>query len=134
MRTSFSLNPKYLCNLLIALSWFICFFTFFPKLFTMCSSKNNLLSILIPSSFMDFSEVTYLPSMLRVYWLHISEFRFTIIVWNLSAFTIMLFSLNQSVTIWFYLSRVFNSFSTENSAAEIVLSSAELCSSESLTL
>ena len=130
MRNSLSLNPKYLCNLLIALSWLLAFLQSEKT----CSSKDNLLSILINSSFTDFSEVTWLPSMLRVNWLHISEFHFTIIAWNLSAFTIILFSLNQSVTIWLSLSRVFNSFSTENSADEIVLSSTKLCIYDSLTL
>ena len=127
MRTSFSLNRKYLCNLLIALIGFL-------HSEETCSSKDNLLSIWIPSSFTDFSEVIWLPSMLRVYWLLMSEFRFTIMAWNLSVFKIVLFSLNQSVAIWLSLSEVFNSFSTEDSADDIVLSSGKLCSSDSLTL
>ena len=130
MKTSFFLNLKYLSNLLFALCWLLAFLhceeTF--------SSKCNLLSILMPSTFTDFSEMVWLPSMFRVCSLHISWFYLTIIAWNLCAFTIMLFSLNPSVAIWFSLSRVFNSFSTENSADEMVLSSTKLYSSDSLTL
>ena len=76
MRTSFFLNLKYLCNLLFALSWLLAFLYSEET----SSWKDNLSSILIPSSFKDFFEVTWLPSMLRVYWLHISEFHCGIII------------------------------------------------------
>ena len=87
--------------------------------------------ILFSGFFTDFSEVTWLLSMLRVYWLHISEFRFTIIARTLSAFIIMLF-LNQSVAIWLSLSGaiVFQ----QKTADKIILSSAKLCSSDSSNL
>ena len=106
-RTTFSLNPKYLCNLFNVLSWLL--------------------------AFLNGEETCWLPSMLRVYWLFVSKFHFTIIVRNFSAFSNMLFSLNQSVAISLSLFIVLNSFSKVHSCDEIELSSATLCSSDSLT-
>ena len=70
MRTSFSWNTKYLCYLLIALSWLL---TFLWSKET-CLSTDNLLPMLMPRRF---SEVTWLQSILTVYWSFISEFTFT---------------------------------------------------------
>ena len=129
MRTSFFLNPRYLCNLLIALSWLLAFSHSEER----CSSKDNLLSILAPSSFYGFfwsdlisnNVETVLVSHIWISF-HYNFVKFVCIYNHIIFF-------KPISSNWLSLSKVFTSFSIENSADEIVLSSARLCSSDSLT-
>ena len=84
--------PIYFCKRLIAFS---CKYTFVERT-KLCASKFNLLSVVISNSFTDFDLLIVVFSIFNALLVLLFLFPFcNTVAWNLSGFTILLFSLNH---------------------------------------
>ena len=122
---SFFLKPMYFWILHISFNWLIAFL----QRVEICLLKDSVLPILIPSSFMQFSELIVWLLIFRAYESFILQFFLTTMAWNLSGFTIISFILNQSTAAWLSYSNVEICFSIVFSAVLIMLSSAKFSKS-----
>ena len=93
-----------------------------------CLPKFNLLSISNPSSLTLFSDLIFISFIFIVVWLFCWFFLSIIIAWNLSGFTIIMFSLNHCTAFSDSKVKLLINSSRNFSLHEIVLPSTQLCS------
>ena len=93
-----------------------------------CLPKFNLLSISNPSSLTLFSDLIFISFIFIEVWLFCWFFLSIIIAWNLSGFTIIMFSLNHCTAFSDSRVKLLINSSRNFSLHEIVLPSTKLCS------
>ena len=120
---SFSFFSIYFCKRLTAFS---CKDVFLQKT-KICSSKFNLLSIVIPNGLTDFDVLIVMFSIFDVILVLLFYFPFcNTIAWNLAGFTIILFSLNHFTADSDSSFKILKISSSLFASVEIVLLSAKL--------